>query len=153
VKAVPPPVDPNATTRERFSQHDKDPACASCHHLMDPVGFGFEHYDGIGLWRDTDQGLPVDATGEVAGSQDINGPFDGAIELAKKLGTSEEVRSCVVKQWFRYGHGRPVTQDDACTMNKLEATFAEANYDVRELLVALTQTDAFLYRKGVVAGQ
>jgi hypothetical protein len=153
VKAVPPPVDPNATTRERFAQHDKDPACAQCHKLMDPVGFGFEHYDAIGLWRDQDQGLPVDATGEVVGSQDVNGKFDGAVELAKRLGTSEEVRSCVVKQWFRYGHGRPSTQDDACTMAKLEATFAAANYDIRELLVALTQTDAFLYRKAVVAGQ
>lgn len=152
VKAVPPPVDPDATTRERFAQHSTDPACSGCHHLMDPIGFGFEHYDGIGKWRDQDQGLPVDAGGEVIGSQDVNGTFDGAVELAKRLGQSEEVRSCVVKQWFRYGQGRPVTAEDACTMAALQTTFAAANYDIRELLVALTQTDAFRYRKPVVAG-
>jgi hypothetical protein len=153
VKAVPPPVDPNATTRERFTQHDKDPACATCHRMLDPVGFGFENYDGLGLWRDQDQGLPVDASGEVVGSEDVDGKFVGAVQLAHRLGQSEEVRSCVVKLWFRYGQGRPSTQDDACTVQKLETQFAAAKYDVRELLVALTQTDAFLYRKTVAAGQ
>jgi hypothetical protein len=153
VKAVPPPVDPSATTRERFAQHDADPVCGKCHKLMDPIGFGFEHYDGIGLWRDQDQGMPVDASGEVVGSKDANGKFDGAVELAQRLGTSEEVRACVVRQWFRYGQGRNETTADACTMAKLQDAFAAAKYDIRELLVALTQTDAFLYRKAVAAGK
>ncbi|MFT3770257.1 MAG: DUF1592 domain-containing protein [Minicystis sp.] len=153
VNAVPPPVDPNATTRERFAQHSTDPACAGCHKLMDPVGFGFENYDGVGLWRDEDQGIPVDASGEVVGSKDSNGKFVGAVELAQRLAKSEEVRACVVKQWFRYGHGRPDTKDDACTMAQLQQAFSAAKYDVKELMVALTQTDAFLYRKRVQAGQ
>jgi hypothetical protein len=153
VKAVPPPVAPDATTRERFAQHDSDPVCGKCHQLMDPLGFGFEHYDGMGLWRDQDQGMPVDASGEVIGSKDANGKFDGAVELAARLGASEEVRACVVRQWFRYGQGRNETTADACTMAKLQEAFAAANYDIRELLVALTQTDAFLYRKAVVAGK
>jgi hypothetical protein len=153
VKAVPPAVDPSATTRERFAEHDKNPSCSVCHKLMDPIGFGFEHYDGVGLWRDDDQGKPVDASGEVVNSKDANGKFDGAVALAQRLATSEEVRSCVVQQWFVYGHGRSRTQADACTVAKLSATFAAANHDVKELLVALTQTDAFLYRKTVKAGQ
>ena len=153
VKAVPPEVDPTATTREKFAQHSKDPYCASCHHLMDPIGFGFEHYDGIGLWRAQDHNLPVDATGEVKDSKDANGKFDGAVELAQRLAKSEEVRACVVTQWFRYGHGRPDVKDDGCTIAQLQASFATAKYDIKELLVALTQTDAFRYRKRVVAGQ
>ena len=153
VKAVPPEIDPTLTTREKFAQHSKDPYCAGCHHLMDPVGFGFEHYDGIGLWRAQDHKLPVDATGEVTDSKDANGKFDGAIQLAQRLAQSDEVRACVVTQWFRYGHGRPDVKADACTMAQLNATFATAKYDIKELLVALTQTDAFRYRNRVVAGQ
>jgi hypothetical protein len=152
VKATPPPVDPNATTRERFIQHSNDPYCANCHRLMDPIGFGFEHYDSIGLWRDMDHALPVDATGQVTDSKDANGAFNGAVELAQRLAGSEEVRACVVTQWFNYAHGRPSMKEDACSMTQLKTAFADAKYDIKELLVALTQTDAFLYRKGVAAG-
>jgi hypothetical protein len=153
VKAVPPPVDPNATTRDRFIQHSNDPYCSSCHHLMDPIGFGFEHYDSIGLWRDQDHALPIDATGMVSDSKDTNGAFNGAVELAQRLSGSEEVRACVVTQWFNYAHGRPSTNEDSCSMGQLKTAFADAKYDIKELLVALTQTDAFLYRKGVAAGK
>lgn len=153
VKAVPPPVDPNATTRERFSQHSNDPSCSTCHKLMDPIGFGFESYDAIGQFRTKEAGKAIDASGEVFGSKDANGKFNGAVELADRLATSEEVRACVVTQWFNYGHGRTTTTEDSCTIQQLNTTFASANYDVKALLIGLTQTDAFLYRKPVVAGQ
>jgi hypothetical protein len=79
---TPPVVTATATTRVRFTQHRADPACSACHALMDPIGLGFEHYDAVGVWRDTDNGFPVDATGQVNGS-DVAGLFDGAIELSK----------------------------------------------------------------------
>jgi hypothetical protein len=114
---------------------------------MDPIGFGFEHYDADGVWRDTDHGLPVDATGTIIDSTDANGSFDGAIQLAIRLAASEEVRDCVATQWFRYGYGRVETPDDACAMGEIQRAFQAAHYSVEELLVALTQTDAFRYRK------
>ncbi len=86
---VPPKVAPGATTRERFAQHDKDPACSGCHSLMDPIGFGFEHYDAVGAYRTTDNGLPVDATGWFpGGALDVNGPFKDAIDLGNRLAAS-----------------------------------------------------------------
>src|SRR5215831_13669585 len=88
LKITPPEIKAGSTTRERFAQHDKDPYCAGCHHLMDPIGFGFEHFDGIGLWRDTDQGLPVDASGQITDSTDANGKFDGVIQLNQLLAKS-----------------------------------------------------------------
>jgi hypothetical protein len=59
VPSLPPP-DPNLTTRDRLAQHRADPNCASCHVLMDPLGFGFENFDGMGAWRDTENGGPVE---------------------------------------------------------------------------------------------
>lgn len=153
VVIVAPDVDPNATTREKFAQHSEDPACASCHRLMDPIGFGFEHYDGVGAWRDTDHGFPVDASGEVLGSRDADGPFDGAVELGARLADSDQVRQCVATQWFRFGYGRAEHDDDQCTMKKLQQAFADSGFNIKGLLIALTQTDAFRYRRAVVPGK
>jgi hypothetical protein len=142
-----PAPDPDTSTRHRFEQHESDPVCASCHHLMDPIGFGFEHYDPIGRWRDVDGKTPVDATGKILDAYDVNGAFDGAIELQERLRRSGQVRSCVVTQWFRYGYGRDVSTLDRCTIQALGASFAKSGYDLRELLVALTQTPAFRLRR------
>jgi hypothetical protein len=149
----PPVIDAHATTREKFREHSEDPGCAQCHELMDPIGFGFEHYDAIGAWRDLDHGLPVDASGLVRATQDADGPFDGAMELGARLAGSEGVRACVTTQWFRFAHGRGEGPEDACSLTELRAAFAAAGHDVRELLVALTQTDAFRYRRAVVPGK
>ncbi len=146
-----PDVASDATTRERFAEHSENPACAGCHVKMDPVGFGFEHYDGIGLWRDKDQGLPIDDSGELVDTRGIDGPFQGVVGLSQKLAKSEEVRQCVATQWFRFGYGRVEGEDDRCAMEQVQKTFAESGYNVKELLIALTQTDAFRYRRAVVA--
>ena len=146
-----PVVDPNVSTRDRLAQHSADPACASCHQLLDPVGFGFEHYDAVGQWRDMDGNVPVDATGELLQTDDIDGAFDGAIELGATLASSDQVRSCLVRQWFRFAYGRGEQTEDACTLDTLERSFSESDQNVQELLVALTQTDAFQYRYKVEA--
>lgn len=149
VVATPPDLSPDLTTRERYSEHSENPSCAGCHLKMDPIGFGFEHYDGIGLWRDAENGLPVDDTGEILDTRNIDGPFEGLVDLGKKLAESEEARQCVATQWFRYGYGRAEGADDYCTMKDLQETFAKKNFNIKELLVALTQTDAFRYRRAI----
>lgn len=150
IKIEAPEVDPNATTREQFAEHSDNPACAGCHLKMDPIGFGLEAYDALGRYRETDHGLPVDASGEITDTLDIDGPFDGAPELAERLGRSAEVRQCVATQWFRFGYGRVEKEADACSMKTVQEAFAASGYDVRELLVALTQTPAFRYRHAIV---
>jgi hypothetical protein len=147
----PPAVDPTATTRERFAQHSEDPACAGCHQLMDPIGFGFENYDGIGLWRTKEGTLAVDASGEVVEAGDATGSFVGAVELAQQLADSDMVRECVTTQWFRFGFGRPEEEADACSIDTIYEAFEASGWDIQTLLLALTQTDAFLYRRAVVA--
>ncbi len=148
---VPPVVNPNLTTRDRWAQHSANPSCAGCHRMLDPIGLGFENYDAVGRWRDTEARKTIDARGEVVGT-DVAGPFNGVPELAVKLARSEQVAGCVVRQWFRFGYGRGEGTDDACTTSALEQAFRASSQSVRSLLVALTQTDAFLYRTVATGG-
>ena len=145
VNITPPDIKPGVSTRQRFAQHEADPYCGGCHKLMDPIGFGFEHYDAIGQWRDVDQSQPVDATG-VLNASDVDGNFDGAIDLAHRLASSRVVSDCVSTEWFRYAFGRTETQDDQCSLSALRDAFGKGNYDMKELLVAMTRTAAFRYR-------
>ena len=63
--------------------------------------------------------------------------------------SSEQVTRCVVQQWFRYGYGRVESDAEACAMDRVELDFAASDHDVKELIIALTKTDAFRYRHAV----
>lgn len=140
-----PDLDPRLTTRQRYAQHSADPFCASCHHLMDPIGLGFENFDGVGVWRDTESGQPVDGSGVLA-ETDVDGTFDGVRDLERRLAGSPDVERCTTNQWFRFAQGRADTPADACSLARLGQDFHASGGDLRKLLVALTQTDAFRYR-------
>jgi len=142
----PPDLDPRLTTRQRFAAHTGDPMCAGCHKLLDPIGFSFEHYDGIGRWRDMEGGQPVDSSGALSGT-DVDRSLDSAVTLATAVAESSEVQVCYATQWFRFAYGRGETDADACTVSDLANALVAAQGNVRELLVALTQTDAFRYRR------
>jgi len=145
---TPPELNASLTTRQRFGQHSADPTCSGCHEQMDPLGLGFEHFDAVGRWRATENDLPIDATGKLVRS-DVDGDFDGAAALADKLAGSEQVADCMMKEWARFSFGRSETVDDACTLEHTKEKFAAADHDIKQLVLALTQTDAFLYRKAV----
>lgn len=146
---TPPEVDPDLSTRERFAQHTESPQCAGCHELMDPLGFAFESYDTLGRYRATEGGKPIDTSGWISGSTDVDGPFQNARQLASRLAQSQQVQACVAKQWFRYAFGRHEGPADACSLAQLEADFATSEGDLHELLVSLTRTEAFLHRRPV----
>jgi hypothetical protein len=143
IVVAPPAVDPRLSTRERFAQHTESPSCAGCHALMDPIGFAFESYDAVGRWRDTDSGKPVDATGRLDGT-DVDGELDGVPSLAKKLLESEQVRSCVARQWFRYAFGRDATTAaDTCTVNALGAELGRSQGNLRAVMRATVEQELF----------
>ena len=147
VDIEPPDPDPNATTREKFDQHTEDAACAGCHVLIDPLGFAYEHYDAVGRWRTEENGLPIDASGEVIGANDddLAGPVDDAIQLANRLAQSEDFQECATSQWLTFALGRtPDDDDDHCTLETTRE--AAASGDIRELLVAIALSDAFRHR-------
>ena len=146
VEIVAPDPDPTLTTRQRFAVHRENPVCAGCHRLLDAVGLAFEHYDGLGRYRETENGLPIDASGDLYGS-DVDGAFVGPRELGEKLANSPQVLGCFANHWFRLSQGRRETAEDHCSVLRLSEAFTTANLDVRQLALALTQTDAFLYRR------
>jgi hypothetical protein len=140
-KAKPPDPYSGKTARERYTAHRADPVCAGCHQQMDPIGLAFENYDPVGLWRDTENGVTIDASGTLPGTSDrISGP----IELVKKLAASEDAEACLASHWMDFAYGQSVGARDPCLQSSVVEAFARAGHDVRKLLLALTQTEAFL---------
>ncbi len=143
VVAAFPAFDPNATTRQRFATHQKDPACASCHRMMDGIGLGFENLDAVGVFRTQEQGIAIDASGELVDT-DVDGAFVGPRTLAEKLAASGQVAGCVSRTWFRFLTGREAGEGDVLTVEALQQALSEKGQ--RALLEAVTQTPAFLTR-------
>lgn len=137
-----PEVEPGTSTRERFRIHQEDTLCRTCHEYMDPIGLGFENYDALGQWRTEDAGLPVDASGEIVGT-DVEGSFNGAIDLANKLAASDQVMECMTQTWLRFALGRSETESDQGAIETASAEFKNSGYIMKELLVALTRTNTF----------
>jgi len=146
-----PDIDPNATTRERFHQHTSDPACSSCHQYIDDVGFGFERFDAIGQYRDTESGKPIDASGDM---NDVEGlgtnthaPYTTLPELASTIAQSKAAKDCFATQYYRFATGRLEEVSDLCGLRSLDDSFASTGYDMRELIVSVLASDGFRIRK------
>jgi hypothetical protein len=150
---MPPDPSPDSTTRERFAEHTSNAACSGCHSLIDPIGFTFENYDGAGAYRTQEGTLPVDASGAVSSAGDAEGTYVGAVELSRQLAKSTYVKDCIATQWFRFAHGRGATSEEQCEVQDLQAQFAAKAYNLRELLVHITLSDAFRYRQPAPAAQ
>jgi len=149
--ANPPEAMAGVTTRVRFEQHSVDPACTGCHQLMDPIGFAFENYDAVGRYRTEDRGLPIDASGNLSGT-DVDGPFVGVAELSAKLSQSARVQSCASRQWFRYVMQRFDQPTDACATQAINDAFAASGFRFESLRTSVTNTPAFLQRRRITDG-
>jgi hypothetical protein len=152
VDITPPDVTEAATARERFSGHESAGAsCATCHQLMDPIGFAFENFDAIGKYRTTEGGKTIDVSGEILATSDpaLAGAFKGVREMATKLAASQDVRNCVATQWFGYAAGRNVGEGDTCSLRSMQQAFVASDADLVELVVATTQADAFWFRSPI----
>lgn len=125
--------------REQLERHRDDPACSSCHLLMDPPGFLFENFDPIGAWRDTDRGTAIDSSGELSGVS-----LDGAGALGDHLADHPQVGPCMVRQVFRQAHARLDTEADAVTLDQLSEGFAADGHRFRALLEDLVAHESFV---------
>lgn len=150
----PPPPPPNVpeleevellgSLREKMEQHRANPACAVCHQQMDTLGFGLEHFDAIGAWRDRDGRFEIDASGELPGGRQ----FAEASQLMQIL--AEEKRNafcrCLIEKILVYALGRGLQSHDRCTIKQIMANLEEGGYRWSKLIVAVVLSDPFRYR-------
>jgi Protein of unknown function (DUF1592)/Protein of unknown function (DUF1588)/Protein of unknown function (DUF1595)/Protein of unknown function (DUF1587)/Protein of unknown function (DUF1585) len=141
VMALFKPMNLALTARDQFAQHRVDPVCMTCHDTIDPLGLPFEHYDGMGQWRDTDRGMALDVTGAIEGTA-----FDGIPQMAKLVVDNPETRGCYVSQWFRFNAGRLNGDSDQPYLDWLSSSFGRDTKLV-DLVVSMIQSDSFRYLK------
>jgi uncharacterized protein DUF1592/uncharacterized protein DUF1588/uncharacterized protein DUF1595/uncharacterized protein DUF1587 len=132
------------TTRQRFDAHLNESFCQDCHTSIDGVGFGFEQFDGMGVYRTTENGLTVDTSGTLVGT-DVDGPFVGASQLAADVVKSRKAMECFIKQLYRYSMG----QEESAAAQPVLATLGTgftADSRVTDVLEALVADPSFVLR-------
>ena len=146
------------TNRDRLAEHLTNESCASCHKLIDPIGFGLEKFDAAGRYQDKfvahavrdrnddskaklDVELPIDITGAVAGLR--NSEFQNPRQLGKILSESSACRTCVAKQVFRYCLGRTETRADQPVLDHAMAAFTGSQFKLKELMIAIVTRSEF----------
>lgn len=141
-----PPPEPGITTRERYFQHSSNNTCYTCHRYIDPLGFGFENFDGVGRYRTTESGKTVDSSGFVERALVIEGTYTGATELSQKLSQSPEVSDCFANKFYTFSFGRQETNQNSCAIRNALSRFKQTNGSIKDQIKALTSSDAFFYR-------
>lgn len=148
VEIIPPPPDPNATTRERYDVHAQDVSCRKCHNKIDPFGFSFEQFDTMGRTQLRENNKDIDSTATIALGADFDGSYASSSDLAVALSQSQDVRQCFARQIFRASVG------EASGISAAEDLFVDAwsaldEADQRsliEILVQLAASDAAVQR-------
>ncbi|MDZ4800941.1 MAG: DUF1592 domain-containing protein [Bryobacteraceae bacterium] len=133
------------SVRERLTQHRDNPACASCHSRIDPIGFALDNYDVVGRWRTEDGGKPVDTSGVLPDGTRINGPAELRTALLDRKDLF--VRNLTNKM-LGYALGRGLTLKDACTVDSIVSQVKERDYDAQALVEAIVLSMPFRYQAG-----
>lgn len=128
------------TMRQRLEKHRKDPTCSSCHARMDGIGLALENFDGTGAFRTMENGLPIDT---VSTSPEL-GDFATPAALGKRLRAEPDVARCIVRNLFRSSMGHYETEGENSALVDLEKSFDHASYRVKDLLVEIVISPAFL---------
>jgi hypothetical protein len=133
--------------RQRMEKHRSDPTCASCHKVMDQLGFGFENFDAIGRWRDRDADhgdTQIDASGELPG----NVKFGGPAELKRiLLRHQDDFTRCLTAKMMTYALGRKLQAFDDDAIERIAATVAKDQYRFQTLVVEIARSFPFQYRR------
>jgi hypothetical protein len=137
-----PPADVavKRTMRDRVAQHMSSPSCRGCHLLMDPYGLALEHFDALGAHRATEDGLAIDARGELDGK-----PFADARGLGALLAQHPDVAACVVRRFYQHATGALPGAGEAPALGALAGEFRKNGHEFLSLVRAVVTSDAFRY--------
>jgi len=155
----PPPPPPNVpelkddkqavlsgTLRQRMEQHRDNPNCASCHARMDPIGFGFENYDGIGMWREKDGDFAIDASGKLVSGESFNGAAEFKRILLKQK--RDEFVHCLTEKMLTYALGRGLEYYDKCAVDQITQSLGKSRYKLSSLVMEVIKSIPFQSRRG-----
>jgi hypothetical protein len=139
LEADPKAAKPN-TLRERLELHRTQQVCASCHKIMDPVGFSLENFDLIGKWRDTDSGRPIDASGTLVDGT----PVRSVADLRKALlSRSDTFVTVTMERMMTYALGRPVEHSDMPAVRTIVRDAGRNDYRFSSMIVGVVKSPAF----------
>ena len=126
------------TARERIDFHLKNPVCAGCHKIMDPIGLAFENFDGAGRYRETENGAPINSSGKIDNSSyaDVEG-------LGRVLHDAPALPTCLVRRAFSYATAGAVPASTESTLEQLNKSFTSSGYRLRPLLRAIALSPTF----------
>lgn len=143
-EAAPPGQE--LTVRELLTLHSQSPSCSGCHVRMDPIGFALENFDAIGRWRDSENGEPIDASGELPGGVRFNGPA----ELRQALTTTlrDNFVRTVAGKLLTYALGRGLEYYDRPAVRSIARATEELGYGFADMVVAVVQSMPFQMRMG-----
>jgi hypothetical protein len=131
------------TMREQLKIHREMPTCAVCHDSLDPLGFGFENLDPIGRWRESAEGIPVDAGGTLPSGESFSGP----VELAGILkNRKDEFATMVTRKLLTYALGRGLEIPDTCAVDDIVADLRDNDYRFTTLVRGVVHSKPFLMR-------
>ena len=133
-----------ATVREMLEQHRANPACASCHARMDPLGFSLENFDALGQWRTTDGAAAIDASGVLLDGTKVSGPaaLRGAL-----LGKKEQFVKAVTGKLLMYAVGREMDYHDAPAIRAIMRNAATDDYRWSSMILAIVKSTPFQMRQ------
>jgi len=134
--------NPDLTTRQRVALQTKPAACQTCHAMINPLGFAFEHFDAVGRVRTDEKKSPIDASGSYTTASGSVVTFAGARDLAEFLAASEETHRCFVGQLFHHVVKQPAAAFGKDELDHLTAAFVASEFNVQDLLVEIAKTTA-----------
>ena len=138
-------ASPSASLREQLEVHRQDPGCASCHRQMDELGFGFENFNAIGIWRNKEGEQSVDASGTLPGNLKFNGPLE-LIEILKER--DEEFARALSEKLLTYALGRGLEYYDKCAVDQIVDTLKENDYRISTMIQEIVRSEPFRMRRG-----
>ena len=129
-----------------MEQHRANPACASCHARMDPIGFGLENFDGIGTWRDMDGKFPIEPGGKLVSGEEFQTPA----QLRKVLseGKRAEFLCCLTEKMMTYALGRGTEYYDKCAIDSTIRSLEKNQYKFVTLVTEIIKSAPFQMRRG-----
>ena len=142
VAPVPPQLQPDLTTRDRVALQTRAESCQSCHAMINPLGFTFEHFDAVGRFRKEENGKQVVSTGSYRTRGGDTVEFSGVRDLANFLADSHETHAAYVEQLFHAMIKQPIRAYGSQTKESLRQTFAAENFNIRRLMVEIIATSA-----------